>query len=129
MFNLARESVTEVSAIPNQQNWPIRITATMTAGGGAANVFVFQTAAAPVADRDFFSCVAGAPQMTELPVGAGAPGVPYYRANTLLVHCRSAEHADEFWRKIQRAAQDLADNLALVGALAISETVTILPNA
>ena len=100
----------------------------MTAGGAAANVFVFQTAAAPVADRDFFSCVAGAPQMTELPVGVGAPGVPYYRTSTLLVLCRSAEHADEFWIKIRRAVQDLADNLSLVASLSVIENVTISPN-
>lgn len=128
MFNLARESVTEVSTIPNQQSWPIRITATMTAGATAAKIFVYQTASAPIADRDFFSCVAGAAQMTELPVDAGDPGVPYYRINTLLVNCRSAEHAEEFWTKIQRAVQDLADNLSLVDALSAVEEVTILPN-
>jgi hypothetical protein len=128
MFNLARESVTEVSAIPNQQNWPIRITATMTAGGTAAKIFVYQTAAAPIADRDFFSCVAGAAQMSELPVDAGDPGVPFYRVTTLLVNCRSAAHAEEFWTKIQRAVQDLADNLSLASALSVTETVTIRPN-
>lgn len=129
MFTLARESVTEVSSIPNQQNWPVRITASVTAGGAPANVFVYQAAAAPIADHDFFSCVASAPQMTELPVGSGAPGVPFYRADTLLVHCRSAAHADELWSKIQIAVQDLADNLSLVAALSLAETVTITPNA
>lgn len=127
MFVLTRESVVDVATIPNQQSWPVRITATLAAGGGAANVFVYHAAAPPLADRDFFSCVASAPQMTELPASAPEPGAPFYRVSTLLVHCRSADHADEFWKKIQRAVQDLADNLGLVGALSVSATVTITP--
>jgi hypothetical protein len=128
MFSLKRFSVAEVSALPNQQSWPIRVAALYTSGA-VAKIFVYQTAAAPIADRDFFSCVAGAAQMTELPVDAGDSGVPFYRTSELTVHCRSAAHAEEFWVKIQRAVQDLADNLSLVAALSVVEEVTILPNA
>ena len=127
MFVLVRESVAAVDAIPNQQSWPVRITATESVGGADASVFVYQTAAAPLEGRDFFSCVSSAPQMTELPEGSGDPGVPFYRVNELLVICRSEAHASEFWSKIQRAVQDLADNLALVDVLSVEETVTITP--
>lgn len=129
MFILARESVPETSSIPNQQSWPVRINATALSGGAPANIFVYQSAVAPLADQDFFVNVAGAPQMTELPVGSPAGGVPYYRTASVLVIARSADHADEFWKKIVKATQDLADNLSLVGALAVSETATITPNA
>lgn len=129
MFRLTRFGVTEVSTIPNQQNWPIRIEAYSSTEQAVAKIFVYQTAAAPIADRDFFSCVAGAAQMTELPEDAGDPGVPFYRTDTLVVNCRSAAHAEEFWTKIKRAVQDLADNLSLVDEISVLEEVTILPNA
>jgi hypothetical protein len=127
MFILQREAVAETSAIPNQQTWPVRITALAEDGVTPAKVFVYQEAAPPVADRDFFSCVAGAAQMTELPPDSPAEGVPYYRVHVMQVYARSPTHADEVWEKIQRAVQDLADNLNLVSALSVSETVTITP--
>jgi hypothetical protein len=129
MFILARESVPETSTIPNQQSWPLRITATYQDGGAPANIFVYQSAVPPLDDQDFFVSVAGVPQMSELPVGSPAEGVPYYRTHALLVIARSADHADEFWTKIRKAAQDLADNLALAASLAVGETTTITPNA
>ena len=129
MFTLVRESVADISAIPNQQSWPIRITATLDGGNTAANIFVYHTAAPPIAAHDFFSCVAGAPQMNELPVGSGSAGVPFYRTNTLYVICRSPGHADEFWRKIQIATQDLVDNLSLVDSLSVTDTAVISPQA
>lgn len=128
MFTLERESVTEVSSIPNQQSWPLRINATYSDGGAPAKIFVYQTSASPLAGMDFFSCVAGASQMTELPEDSGEDGVPFFRVASMLAYCRSATHADEFWAKVQRAVQDLADNLALVDALEVTETVTITPN-
>lgn len=126
MFTLVREEVSSLDALANQQCWPIRIT--VSAAGAPAAVFVYQAAAPPLL-ADFFSCVSSVPQMTELPVGSGAPGVPFYRTHTLLVVCRSPDHATEFWTKIQRAVQALADNLSLVSVLSVAETVTILPNA
>lgn len=129
MFKLTRFTVGEVSAIPNQQSWPIRVVAKNSPALTPAKIFVYQTAAAPIADRDFFSCVAGAAQLDELPADSGSQGIPFYRTDTLVVNCRSAEHASEFWDKIQKAVQDLADNLALVDALALAEEVTILPHA
>jgi hypothetical protein len=126
MFILVRESVTDESNAPDQQSWPVRITASASAGG-PAKIFVYHSAASPIADQDFFSCVASAPQMTELPAESPEAGAPFYRTSTLLVLARSAKHADEFWEKINRAVRDLADNLSLVGSLSVSETVTILP--
>ncbi len=130
MFTLVREEVSIQDAIANQQSWPIRITATLVdPEGDPASIFVYHTAAAPLADRDFFSCVASAPQMTELPAGSGDTGVPFYRTAELLVICRSADHATEFWTKIVAAVKDLADNLAQVDVLSVAETITITPNA
>jgi hypothetical protein len=129
MFKLVRHGVSEISTIPNQQSWPIRIEAYSSIDMEAAKIFVYQTAAAPVADHDFFSCVAGAAQMTELPEDSGDPGVPFYRTNTFTANCRSAAHAEAFWRKIQGAVQDLADSLSLIDSLSVLEEVTILPNA
>lgn len=127
MFNLFRESVTEVSDEPDQQSWPVRITASLEEGGTPARIFVHHAAAMPVAGQDFFSCVASAPQMTELPADSPDVGAPFFRTATLLVNARSAKHAEEFWQKIQRAVEDLADNLALVGTLTLAVTVTITP--
>ena len=124
MFTLVREEVSITDAIANQQCWPIRISA--SSGEDPSPIFVYQTAAPPIPD-DFFSCVASAPQMTELPEGSGDAGIPFYRVSSILVVCRSADHATEFWDKIRRAVQDLADNLALVTALSVAETVTITP--
>lgn len=129
MFILQREAVSETSAIPNQQTWPVRITAFGEDGTTPAKVFVYHEAAPPIADRDFFSCVAGAAQMTELPADSPAEGAPFYRVHVMQVYARSATHADELWVKIQRAVQDLADNLNLVNALSLAETVTITPRS
>ncbi len=128
MFVLQREEVEEASSIPNRQTWPVRISAFEADATTPAKIFVYHAGASPLPDKDFFSCVAGAPQMTELPEDSPEEGVPFYRTSTLLIYARSPSHATEFWNKIQRAVQDLADNLSLVDALALVETVTITPD-
>lgn len=125
MFTLVRESVAPVDVVSLQHSWPVRITA--TSNGDPAPIFVYHTAAAPLGDRDFFSCIASAMQMTELPEGSGAAGVPFYRVHQMLVQCRSEQHAYELFTKVKRDVQLLADNLALVDALQEMETVTITP--
>jgi hypothetical protein len=118
VFDLVRASITGSSS-----GWPVSVAASHLDGAPAA-VFVYQTAAPPLTE-DFFSCVASAPQMTELLEDSGDAGQPFYRVAALSVICRSPAHAAEFWEKIQRSVSTLADNLALVDALSPAETITI----
>lgn len=127
MFKLVREAVGVNDAISKQHGWPVRITATF-ADDMPASIFVYHTAAGPLEGRDFFSCVASATQMTELPESSGGPGLPFYRVHQMLLICRSAKHADELFTKVRSEVQSLADNLHLVNALAVVDSSTIVPN-
>jgi hypothetical protein len=114
VFILVREEVPANNSIPNQQCWPVRVTATYTDESPAA-VFIHTTGV----PHDSFSRVADAAQMEELDI---VPGAGRYRSSVLLVICRSQDHATELWEKLKAGVRSLADSLALVAELENSDT-------
>lgn len=130
MFTLQRYALSAEDALDNIQNtWPLRIVAMTTDETPvAAEIFVMHADTAADLVGDAFSCVASVPQLTELPAGAEVPGVPFFRLHDITINARSADHAEEYWRKIQDAVQDLADNLQAASNLELAETVTITPS-
>lgn len=109
MYRITKEEVAPTDRITNQQNWPIRITATMAADGSPAPVFVYKTNGEPLSDLDFFLGVANSRQIRELTDFADTG--PYLK-HVLFANCRSQDHAEELWQRVQCALQKLATNLA-----------------
>lgn len=130
MFTLQRYALSPDNALDSAQNtWPLRIVAMTTDPTPvAAKIFVMHADTSDDLMGDAFSCVASLPQMTELPADAETPGVPFFRTHDVTIHARSADHAVEFWSKIQDAVRDLADNIQAATALELQETITITPS-
>jgi hypothetical protein len=128
MITLSRAAITDESNDVERQMWPVSITA---AGPGnvPVAVFVYHAASRPLDNQDFFSCVASAAQMTELPEGAPLPGLPFYRRSMLRVSARSAAHAQAIWEKVNVAVAELVENLALDSAMARRSAVVVLPKS
>lgn len=123
MFTLSREATTTQDAINNRHQWPVKFTATYTADGTPAKIFVMQASPDDGLFSDSLSCIASAIQMTDLPEDAPAVGSPFYRVNVVTKLARSAKAADEFVEKVKVAVQDLVDNLEAADNLSAIESV------
>ena len=127
MFKLTLEASSATSALVARHQWPVRITAT-NMGNTAAKIFVYQEAPPGGHESDFFSCVASALQMYALPEDAAGSDGSFYRGAVLEMLCHTADAATEFYKKVEDAVQDLADNIAGAQTFAIQREITIFPN-
>lgn len=129
MFKLTREETALEDAINNQNQWPVKYTATYTADDTPAAIFVMHSSPSPDVFADSLSCIASAIQMTDLPASAPEEGSPFYRVASVTKLCRSAKAAEEFIEKVEAAVQDLADNLQAASSLAQVTEIIIEPTA
>jgi hypothetical protein len=127
MFKLNREETSELDAVAERHQWPVKFTAVYSTGLAPAKIFVMQKSPDTDLFADSLSCVASAIQMTDLPTDEPAEGSPFYRVNVVTKLCRSAKAAEEFIEKVKNAVQDLADNLASAELLSVTEEVVITP--
>jgi len=126
MFSVTRHSTSAEEAVNSRHQWPVRLVATNTSDDSSAFIFVMQS---KVDDRigDQFSCVASAIQMHDLPETEINSEGPFYRVADFTILCRSADAAEEFYTKVMRAVQNLADNIDSSERLSSAETVVITP--
>lgn len=127
MFKLTLEASSAASALVARHQWPVRITAT-NMDNTAAKIFVYEGASPGGHASDFFSCVASVFQMHELPEDAAGSNGSFYRGAVLEMLCNTADAATEFYKKVEDAVQDLADNIAGAQTFAIQREITIFPN-
>ena len=132
-ITLTRLSVpTEEFSSGSQHVWPISVEATSDTPELSSAIFVYHaTDYSKAATADICECVASLPQMTSLPENAPQPDpatgqvVPYYRKNVLIMHCWSADEADELWEKIKGDVRDLLVNFKASKQLRPSDIVAI----
>lgn len=120
MFKLTRFSTPAQDTLVQRHNWPIRVDAERLIGVDTyepAKIFVMHQAPPGGLFGDFFSCVASAQQMEDLPEDAPEPGVPFYRVASVTQLCRTPEAAVEFWESVKSVTQELHDNLEAAAAL------------
>lgn len=122
-----------VNEINNQHVWPLKITASLTAGATmpSPKIFVYHASMGDDAYMgDIFECVASLQQYFDLPINTPVSiedglVVPYYRTEVINFNCRSPAEADELWVEIQADVTDLVNNYAAFLTARESETVEI----
>ena len=94
--------------------WPLVVTAEGT--NIPSEIFVYHIGASGEAvPGDKFECIASISQLYEIPIGHGVSlttehGIPYYRASTLELVCRSPEELESVWSQIQEEVHWLIRN-------------------
>lgn len=135
-ITLTRETVIPVVVSGDQHVWPLQVTAVSDTEDLPSEIFVYHSNMDDdqINNLDIFECVASVEQLDEIdtaPIEADPDvdppvlAVPYYRSDTLMFGCRSAQEAAELWAKIQEDVADLHNNFLYYAQLQTEDTVVI----
>lgn len=117
--------------VGDQHTWPLKVTATSGLAGLPSEIFVYrrgQQGQAAYAG-DVFENVASVHELGELgtvpSLLPNGQAVPFYRSDTLIFHCRSAEEAEDLWACVVEDAASLVRNFVALQNLVTAGTSVI----
>lgn len=108
--------------------WPLKVTATTDDLELPPEIFVLYARNIADLDESVFNSISTVPQLSELTTAPQVDGesvIPYYRTDTVEIHCATPEQAETAWIKMQQFVADLIANWNIANNLTGQEIVEL----